>query len=157
MIIKHSLGISDDLDLCAHVYLAASAAIERPSHNCASWSRRPLTPVMHSPWRILDAAAAELALMVDATRRQLEFTAAEPVPVSYSGGVFEHVGATAAGSNSPRACMHTAPATRSCEPVLPPAIGAALYAAKRHGRPLSSAAIERLREESAARRGELES
>jgi hypothetical protein len=41
--------------------------------------------------------------------------------------------------------------------VLPPVIGAALYAAKRHGRPLSSAAIERLRARSDALRGEIES
>ena len=38
-----------------------------------------------------------------------------------------------------------------------PAIGAALYAAKRHGRPLSTAAIERLRTQSAARPGEFDS
>jgi hypothetical protein len=43
------------------------------------------------------------------------------------------------------------------EPVLPPAIGAALYAAKRHNQPLSEAAIERLRAHSSAVSKELES
>jgi hypothetical protein len=40
---------------------------------------------------------------------------------------------------------------------LPPSIGAAMYAAKRHGQPLSDAAIERLRAQSNALRSELES
>jgi hypothetical protein len=40
--------------------------------------------------------------------------------------------------------------------VFPPGIGAALYAAKRHGNPLSNAAIERLREQGSAIRKDIE-
>ena len=72
------------------------------------------------------------------------------------GGVFDNVGA--------RLLEHFAAALqvlrlgyRVSEPVLPPSIGAALYAAKRHGNPLSNAAIERLRAQSSAVREELES
>ncbi len=154
-VIKHSLGIGADLDLCAHVFSrlggdrAAIAQLSKlVTHAAQAGDAQSLA--------ILDSAAAELALLVDATRRQLEFAAGEPVPVSYSGGVFEHVGAMFREKFTTRLHAYGA-GYRVGEPVLPPAVGAALYAAKRHGRPLSSAAIERLREESAARRGELES
>ena len=105
---------------------------------------------------IIGDAAIELALMVEATRRQLGFAAAEPVVVSYSGGVFDNVGAMLLEpfTASLRA-YHSG--YRVCEPALPPAIGAALYAAKRRGQPLSSAAIERLRAQSGALRRENES
>jgi len=97
-----------------------------------------------------------LALMVDATRRQLEFGVAEPVPVSYSGGVFDNVRAPLLDrfTAALQACR---PGYRVSEPVLPPGIGAAIYAAKRHGHPLSNAAIERLRAQSGTVRQEIES
>jgi hypothetical protein len=70
--------------------------------------------------------------------------------------VFEHVGAMLKDKFT--ACLHAYGAGYQVgEPLLPPAIGAALYAAKRHGRPLSSAAIERLRAQCADGRAELES
>ena len=104
---------------------------------------------------IVRDAALELALMVDATRRQLGFAAAEPVAVSYSGGVFDHVGALLLEPFTASLQAYHA-GYRVCEPALPPAIGAALYAAKRHGQPLSNAAIERLRAQSGALRRELD-
>ena len=94
--------------------------------------------------------------MVDATRRQLAFSDAEPVPVSYSGGVFDNVGALLL-DHFTAALQAFRPGYRVSEPVLPPGIGAALYAAKRHGNPLSNAAIERLRAQSGAVREEIES
>jgi N-acetylglucosamine kinase-like BadF-type ATPase len=104
---------------------------------------------------IVRLGATELALMVDATRRQLGFTSAAPVAVSYSGGVFDNVGALL---DHFTASLHAlSSGYRVSEPKLPPAIGAALYAAKRHGRPLSNSAIERLRTQSDALRKELES
>ena len=94
--------------------------------------------------------------MVDATRQHLGFTPAEPVAVSYSGGVFDNVGALLLDPFTESLQAHRS-GYRVSEPVLPPAIGAALYAAKRHGRPLSNAAIERLRAQSDAWRRELAS
>jgi hypothetical protein len=83
----------------------------------------------------------------------LEVPSAEPVAVSYSGGVFDNVGALIL-----EPFIASLQARRSgyrvTEPALPPSIGAALYAAKCHGRPLSNPAIERLRAQSDAfRRG----
>jgi hypothetical protein len=101
-------------------------------------------------------AAAELALLVEATRRQLGFGAADAMPVSYSGGVFEHIGTQLVKAFSARLEAYGA-GYRVGAPLLPPVIGAALYAARRHGRPLSEAAIERLRARAAERRGEFAS
>jgi hypothetical protein len=77
------------------------------------------------------------------------------VPVSYSGGVFDNAGAPLLQHFTASLHAH-GPGYEVREPALPPSIGAALYAAKRHGRPLSSAAIERLREQSNASRGEVQ-
>ena len=154
-LLKQSLQISEDLDLCAHVFSRLGgdrARIAQLSKLITQAARAGDQQSM----AIIDNAAAELALLVDATRRQLGFAPEEPVPVSYSGGVFAHVGAMLTEKFSARLHAYGV-GYQVVEPVLPPAIGAALYAAKRHGTRLSSAAIERLREESAARRGELES
>ena len=71
---------------------------------------------------IVREAALELALMVDeATRRQLRFAASEPVAVSYSGGVFDNVGALLLEPfTASLQAFH--PGYRICEPVLPPAM-----------------------------------
>ena len=92
--------------------------------------------------RILVDAGAELAALVDATRRRLGYADGETVPVSYSGGVFqadEVRGAFAA------ALAATAADYRLSEPLYPPVLGAALYAAKLAGAPLDDAARAALR------------
>jgi N-acetylglucosamine kinase-like BadF-type ATPase len=86
---------------------------------------------------ILADAGAELARLVDATRRRLDYAADEPVPVSYSGGVF--------GADEVREAFASALAAapedyRLQPPLYPPVIGAALYAAKLAGEPLDDAA-----------------
>lgn len=149
-IVKDALGFAEDLDLCAHVFTRLGgdrARIAQLSKLVTQAARAHDEQAMD----IIKQAGVELALMVDATRRQLGFTPAEPVAVSYSGGVFENVGALLV--NHFTAALHThLSGYRVSEPVLPPAIGAALYAAKLHGRPLSEAAVERLREQSDALR-----
>ncbi len=153
-LVKQSLLIREDLDLCAHVFSRLGgdrARIAQLSKLVTQAARSGDEQSM----AIVEAAAAELALLVEATRRQLKFTPGELVPVSYSGGVFEHVGAMLIEKFI--ACLQGYSAAYQVgEPLFPPAIGAALYAAKRHGTPLSSGAIDRLREQSLARRGELE-
>ena len=154
-IVRQRLKITEDLDLCGHVYSRLAGDRARIAQ-LSKWITQAAREGDDQAMAIIGNAALELALMVDAARRQLGFTAAEPVAVSYSGGVFDNVGA-----------MLLEPFTASlqayhrgyqvCEPALPPAIGAALYAAKRRGQPLSSAAIERLRAQSGALRRELES
>jgi N-acetylglucosamine kinase-like BadF-type ATPase len=154
-IVRQSLGIAEDLDLCAHVFTRLQADRARIAQLC-KWVTQAARAGDEGALEIIRQAAGELALMVDATRRQLGFTSAEPVAVSYSGGVFDHVGTLLLDPFTASLQAHRS-GYRVSEPVLPPVIGAALYAAKRHGRPLSNAAIERLRAQSEALRGKLES
>jgi N-acetylglucosamine kinase-like BadF-type ATPase len=152
-IVRRSLSISEDLDLCAHVFSHLGGDRAR----IAQLSKLVTQAAFEDgqAMAIVRQAAVELALMVDATRRQLGFPVAEPVPVSYSGGVFDNAGALLLQHFTASLQAH-GPGYEVREPALPPAIGAALYAAKRHGRLLSSAAIERLREQSNSLPGKVE-
>ena len=154
-IVRQSVGIAEDLDLCAHVFTGLGGDRARIAKLC-QWVTQAARAGDAAALDIVRQAAAELALMVDATRQHLGFTPAEPVAVSYSGGVFDNVGALLLDPFTESLQAHRS-GYRVSEPVLPPAIGAALYAAKRHGRPLSNAAIERLRAQSDAWRRELAS
>jgi N-acetylglucosamine kinase-like BadF-type ATPase len=154
-IVREHLKISEDLDLCAHVFTQLEGDRARIAQ-LSKWVTRAAAAGDGQAISIVRQAAEELALMVDATRRQLAFSDAEPVPVSYSGGVFDNVGALLLDRFT-AALQAFRPGYRVSEPMLPPGIGAALYAAKRHGNPLSNAAIERLREQSSAVRKEIES
>lgn len=96
---------------------------------------------------ILADAAAELVSLVGTARRRLGYAPGAPVPVSHSGGVFSSprvrdefvrlLGATPAGYDFR-------------EPLYPPVIGSALYAARLAGTPLAPAALARLRAEAGA-------
>lgn len=154
-IVRQRLGLTEDLDLCGHVFTQLEGDRARIAQ-LSKWVTQAATAGDAAAMTIVHEAAEELALMVDATRRQLAFGATEPVAVSYSGGVFDNVGALLL-DHFTAALQTFRPGYRVSEPVLPPAIGAALYAAKRHGNPLSNAAIERLREQSSAVRKETES
>jgi N-acetylglucosamine kinase-like BadF-type ATPase len=91
----------------------------------------------HRAQAILTGAAAELAGLVDATRRRLGFTSGEAVPVSYSGGIFampEILASFMAGISALPASY------RVRKPRFAPVIGAALYAAMLAGTPLDDAA-----------------
>jgi N-acetylglucosamine kinase-like BadF-type ATPase len=154
-IVRERLKITEDLDLCAHVFSQLEGDRAQIAQ-LSKWVTQAAAAGDAQAKSIVREAAEELALMVDATRRQLAFSDAEPVPVSYSGGVFDNVGALLLKHFS-AALQAFRPGYRVSEPVLPPGIGAALYAAKRHGNPLSNSAIERLREQSSAVRKEIES
>ena len=126
-LLKDSLQLESDLDLCAQVY----GANARSRAQLAQWS--PLVGQAaaegdEAAREIFRRAGEELARIADALRRKLGFEAGEPVRVSYSGGAF------AAGD------LLLTPFTQSLqslspefEPRLPlhePHYGAALYAAK---------------------------
>jgi N-acetylglucosamine kinase-like BadF-type ATPase len=90
---------------------------------------------------ILDAAAAHLVDLVEATRDRLGFPPDDTVPVSYSGGVFR--------ADSVRDRFVNGLSLRSAvydirRPRLPSDIGAALYAALLAGRPLTRPALDAL-------------
>ncbi|GAB2568435.1 N-acetylglucosamine kinase [Microlunatus antarcticus] len=90
---------------------------------------------------ILDEAAHELALLVSRTRAQLGFTVDDAVRVSWSGGTFA---ADRIREGFSRALLAQHPNDDLREPLLPPVIGAALYAARLAGRPLDTPAFSRL-------------
>ena len=94
---------------------------------------------------ILTAAADELVALVETTRAFVGFTDRETVPVSYSGGMFSDPGFLALFL----AALGAQPARYDVRrPLLDPAVGAALYAAKLAGQPLSPKSVHRLATES---------
>lgn len=92
---------------------------------------------------ILARGAVELVALVQTTRKVLGFEDAEVVAVSYSGGMFSD---NAFRSEFTDAIAALPAAYQIQVPRLDPALGAALYAAKHSGTPLTPAAIERLAE-----------
>jgi len=140
---RESFRLGDDLDLCARVLnhhtrdgIAAIAHVVTRAAQAGD----------AAAVRIFDSAADELAAVVDAVRLALDFAVDEIVPLSYSGGVF-HAGALILdpfrrylAARCPRFDLRT--------PLLSPSIGAAIYAAKLAGSPLSAAALRRLHDAS---------
>jgi N-acetylglucosamine kinase-like BadF-type ATPase len=91
--------------------------------------------------RILSAAVAELVTLIETTRTLIGFTDEEMVPVSYSGGMFSDEGFLALFL----AALHDRPAKYDLRrPLLDPAVGAALYAAKHSGHPLNPSGLRQL-------------
>ena len=102
---------------------------------------RRRTPATSTAAAILDDAARELALLVSCTRDQLGFAADEPVAVSWSGGTFA---AARVREGFRRELLARHPADDLRHPLLPPVLGAALYAARVSGHPLAEDALARL-------------
>ncbi|MBS0387864.1 MAG: N-acetylglucosamine kinase [Proteobacteria bacterium] len=146
-LMRSSLGLAADLDVCGHVYTrlagdrARIAQIARLVQEAARAGDAQAVAVY-------DEAGLELARLVEATRRQLGFGADETVLVSYSGGVFDHAGELLLRPFVAALRAHH-PHYRLEIPALPPVLGAALYAARCAGKPLDAAAIARLRSQAA--------
>jgi len=140
-LMRERLALQEDLDLCQVVYgelkgeRSKVAALSRLVAEAAALGDRQAEA-------IIEAAAAELAGLVDAVRGALGVAAGIEVAVSYTGGLF--------GADGPlrepfaRALAARAGTYRLAPPRLAPALGAALYAARSAGTPLSAAALERL-------------
>jgi N-acetylglucosamine kinase-like BadF-type ATPase len=139
--VQRHFGLQSDLDLCAAIYdknqnqrshlaalstLIAEAATAGDVQASALFSR----------------AADELVQIVDAVHRQLEIPEHAMVTVSFSGGMFLQRDLLLAGLQSKLAIDRSR--YRVAAPRLPPAAGAALYAAKLSGTPLSAQAINTL-------------
>jgi N-acetylglucosamine kinase-like BadF-type ATPase len=138
---RSSFGLRADVDLCARIARARSRSeIAAIAAVVASTAYEGDAFAV----RIFDDAARELAAIVEAVAQSLHFESGERIPVSFSGGVFK------AGQ------LIIGPFRRRIEelsagydvkaPLLSPAAGAALYAARLGGLPLSTAAIQRLRD-----------
>jgi N-acetylglucosamine kinase-like BadF-type ATPase len=91
--------------------------------------------------KILSAAADELVTLIETTRTRVGFTDGETVPVSYSGGMFSDAGFLDLFVTGVAAQQADYDLRR---PLLDPAVGAALYAAKLTGSPLSADAVHQL-------------
>ena len=90
---------------------------------------------------ILTRAGIELSRLVVAVAAQLGFPEQEGIPVSFSGGIFE---VDAVLQSFRQAMTRAGSAYRLRAPLLDPAAGAALYAARCAGTPLDPAAVRRL-------------
>jgi len=138
-LMRERLALQDDLDLCQVVYgelkgeRSRIAALSRMVSEAAAQGDRQAQA-------IIDAAAAELVALVDAVRGALGVADGQGVAVSYTGGLF--------GEDGPlHAPFATALAARGAAyrlgpPRLAPVLGAALYAARSAGTPLSAAALD---------------
>jgi N-acetylglucosamine kinase-like BadF-type ATPase len=136
---RAAFGLSADLDLCAKVLTAHTRG------SIAAMSKL-VTHAAHDgdsvAVRIFDDAARELAAIVEAVRQALAFEPGEDVPVSYSGGVFNAEGLILDPFR--RHLEGRSGTYRVKAPIVPPSGGAAIYAAKLAGQPLSAPAMQRL-------------
>jgi N-acetylglucosamine kinase-like BadF-type ATPase len=140
-LLRRHFGLQSDLDLCAAIYdknqtqrshlaalstLIARAAIVGDVQAAALFSR----------------AADELVQIVDAMHAQLEIPEHAAVTVSFSGGMFQHQDPLLTRVRSK--LENNGRLYRVVAPRLSPVAGAALYAAKLSGAPLSTAAVSTL-------------
>jgi N-acetylglucosamine kinase-like BadF-type ATPase len=140
-LLRQSLRLHDDLDVCAAVYgpppltrsgIAALAPLVAQAARSGDARARGL----------FDAAAQELADMVHGVHDRLRVPPGHALPVSYSGGMFHFADLLlepfrAALQGSGRVYEFTLPR-------LSPGAGAVLYAARLGGSPLTQAAIDEL-------------
>ena len=135
-LLVREFALKSDLDLCAHIYCKNTPQRDR----IAALSRLVARAAAHgdeAAQRIFADAGHELAEIVDAIRRRLEYPPGERVNLSYSGGVFQS-GELILEPFRQRlsACS---PDYRIISPRHSPAIGAAIYAARLGGVSLSIA------------------
>ncbi len=140
-LLRDHFRVHADLDVCAAVYgppaltrseLAALAPILARAARAGDSGARG----------IFEAAARELAAIVHAVRDQLAVSPQAALPLSYSGGMLQ-----ARELLLPLLEKALVTGGRHYEfsaPVLSPSAGAALYAAKLSGTPLSSGALAQL-------------
>jgi len=140
-LLRHHFGLRSDLDLCAAIYdknqdqrsnfaalasLMAQAATAGDAQAAALFAR----------------AADELVQIVDAVHRGLKIPEHATTTVSFSGGMFQQRDLLLASFQAKLARLGKR--YHPAAPRLPPAAGAALYAAKLSGAPLGAAAISAL-------------
>ena len=143
-LVRARLGLENDLYLCSRIYGAranrrdAFAQFARLVHEAAQAGDREAAA-------IFTRGARELAACVVATHRALAAPAGAVLPVSHSGGVFDNAPAMV---DAFRAALASAPVRLEYRaPLFPPAVGAALYAARLAGSALSRPALEKLRQD----------
>lgn len=133
-LLAREFDLRNDLDICAHVYSGTAPQRDR----IAALSRLVAQAAAQgdeAAQRVFTDAGHELAAIVDAIRRRLKYAPGEQVNLSWSGGVFQ------SGElilRPFRERLSTCSADfHMVSPRYSPAIGAAIYAARLAGQPLS--------------------
>jgi N-acetylglucosamine kinase-like BadF-type ATPase len=134
-------GLSADLDLCAAIYGDGRAGRSHIAALAPHVARAALAGDVQAA-ALFERAADELARIVDAVHLRLDVPAHASVAVSYSGGMFNERQLLLAPflANLSKGARKY----RAAPPRLPPVAGAALYAAKLRGAPLSAQAVRDL-------------
>jgi len=138
-LLRRHFGLQSDLDLCAAIYDKSQRS------NLAALSQLIAQAASGGDVQVLALffrAADELVQIVDAVHRKLQIPEHATVSVSYSGGLFQQRDLLLTRFQSKLAIAGNR--YRVAAPRLPPAAGAALYAAKLSGAPLSVQAISAL-------------
>jgi len=140
-LIRERFKLQADLDVCGAVY--GPPALSRSELAAlAPLVARAAHAGDEEAWRLFERAAVELAAIVHALRDQLGVPPQVSLPVSYSGGMFRLDGLL-----KPMLEAALSAGERRYEfvvPRLPPAAGAALYAAKLAGAMLSPGSVAEL-------------
>ena len=142
-LLRAHYDITFDLDICAAIYgsnPAARSQIAQLATLVAEAARAGDTQARE----LFAAGVSELVAIVDATRAQLAVPPGVALPVSYSGGMFKLTDLVLEPFNSAlRASSHPYDCVA---PRLPPAAGAALYAAKCYGAPITETIVDTMRQ-----------
>lgn len=139
--VRRQFALASDLDLCAAIY---GQEIARRSQ-FAQLSKLVMAAAAEGDRAALglfEAAARELAEMVEAVRVQLHIPADASIPVSSSGGMFQPGNGLREGLRSE--LQRRSAQYRFIEPQLPPDVGAAIQAARLNGTPLSAESLAAL-------------
>jgi N-acetylglucosamine kinase-like BadF-type ATPase len=137
-LLQQHFALRDDLDLCAAIYDATQNQRSTIA-SLAPLIAEAATAGDVQASALFNRAADELVQIVDAVYRKLEVPEHETVKVSFSGGMFQQRDLLLKRFQSKLAIARVR--YRVAEPRLPPAAGAALYAAKLNGTALSAQAI----------------
>lgn len=139
--VRRHFALQSDLDLCAAVYgkdIAQRSQFAQLSKLVAAAAAQGDRAALG----LLEAAAHELAEMIDAVRGQLQIPAGASITVSSSGGMFQ----PGNGLREALGCelQRRSAQYRFIEAQLPPDRGAVIQAAKLNGTPLSADSVAAL-------------
>ena len=140
-IVRTGFGLTSDLDLGARVAEATGSTRDRIASYCPLVAQAATEDDAQAR-SIFELAGRELAGMAGAIRISVGFVPGERVLLSYAGGVFSTGQLVLAPFR--RALADLSQDFVLCEPLLPPGVGAALYAARDCGHPLDAKALEAL-------------
>jgi N-acetylglucosamine kinase-like BadF-type ATPase len=138
-LVREHFQLTHDLDLCAAINgSAARSELAQVARLATAAAQAGDTQAR----QLLVRAGDELAALAAGVARHLGVAAIHAVPVSYSGGVFA-AGELVLGPLQ-AALARRLPGAVLKTPLFGPELGAALYAARLAGRPLSADALARL-------------